>query len=50
MNRRGTGGLHSDGGPLCLDNLLLQPEHVYRAPDQALQKEKQGGIREPVGS
>jgi hypothetical protein len=50
MNRCGTGGLRSDGGLLRSDNVLLQRENIYHAPNLSLQKQKEGGIREPVGS
>jgi hypothetical protein len=50
MNRCGTSSLCSDGGLLRSDNVLLQCENICRAPNLALQKQKEGGIREPIGS
>jgi hypothetical protein len=46
----GMGSLHSRGGLSCPKDLLPQPEHVNSILGQALQKQKQGSIREPGGS
>jgi hypothetical protein len=40
MYQLSVGDLHSDGGPPCLNHLLLQLVHINRAPGQMLRKSK----------